>query len=153
MPLRVCVCMEREQRSTRPSTIFIFTSIHEHLTPCCVCAFAWMCVCVQITCLEAHCRTQLVEMLFFFSVVTESLLWSHCNPIIKQWCTFYHAGLAEVFIWSVSNQRTWFFRSSENKNSIVYLNAFLTCIWIYFYSDSQFRMCFSCFVPHLLLNQ
>lgn len=34
------VCMEREQRSGSPSPIFIFTSIHEHLTPCRVC----MCV-------------------------------------------------------------------------------------------------------------
>lgn len=32
---------------------------------------------------------------FLLGVVTESLLWSHCDPIIKQWYTFYHACLAE----------------------------------------------------------
>lgn len=112
----MCVCMEREQRSRSPSTIFIFTSIHEHLTPCRACAFAGsVCVCVEGVCVcSDHMPGSPLynsagwDAFFLLSVVTESLLWSHCNPIIKQWCTFYHAGLAEVFVSSVSNERTCF---------------------------------------------
>lgn len=62
--VRMCVCTKREQRSRSPSRIFIFTSIREHLTPCHVCVFAGsVCECVQTTCLEAHCTTQLVFFL------------------------------------------------------------------------------------------
>lgn len=49
--VRMCVCKECEQRSRSPSTIFIFTSIHEHLTPCRVC-LQGLCECVRV-CLYA----------------------------------------------------------------------------------------------------
>lgn len=42
------VCMEREQRSGSPSPIFIFTSIHEHLTPCHVCRVP-LCKCMCVS--------------------------------------------------------------------------------------------------------
>lgn len=95
------VCVEREERSGSPSPIFIFTSIHEHLTPCRVCRVPLcMCMCVSSDHMPAsplYTSAGWDAYLFFLpSVVTESLLWSHYNPIIKQWCTFYHAGLAGV---------------------------------------------------------